>query len=73
MEATSERKAAVALEAHELMRRWPLQVHRDPCYNVNLSLEVELPVMARPRREWPWLQAQGSCAAFQSQNPSRSL
>lgn len=73
METTSERKAAVALEAHELMRRWPLQVHRDPCYNVNLSLEVELPVMARPRREWPWLQAQGSCEASQSQNPSRSL
>ncbi|RBP45301.1 GT2 family glycosyltransferase [Roseimicrobium gellanilyticum] len=73
LEATSERKAAIALEAHELMRRWPLLVHRDPCYNINLSLDAELPIMARPRREWPWLQAQGPCTAFQSQSPSRSL
>jgi GT2 family glycosyltransferase len=66
MEATSERKAAIVLEAHELISRWPQLVHRDPCYNINLSLDVELPVMSRPRREWPWLHDENSCSAFQS-------
>jgi hypothetical protein len=74
LEATSERKAATIVEAHELISRWPQLVHRDPCYNINLSLDVELPVMSRPRREWPWLHDGNSCLAFQSPQPSsRSL
>lgn len=70
METTSERKAAIALEAQELMRRWPLQVHRDPCYNINLSLDAELPILSRPRGDWPWLREENPSAAVPSAKDS---
>ena len=55
MEATSERKAAVAREAEALIKRWPREFDGDRFYNPNLSLGVEVPVTAKPRTLWPWM------------------